>query len=43
MRITKDITELIGRTPLMQLNNIPLAEGSVAQIVGKLESMNPDW
>jgi cysteine synthase A len=41
MRIARDITELVGRTPLVQLNRIPQAEGCVAQIVVKLESMNP--
>lgn len=41
MRIAHDITELIGRTPLVQLNRIPQSEGCVAQIVVKLESMNP--
>lgn len=41
MRIAQDITALVGRTPLVQLNRIPQAEGCVAQIVVKLESMNP--
>jgi cysteine synthase len=41
MRIASNITELVGRTPLVQLNRIPQAEGCVAQIVVKLESMNP--
>ncbi|HYW19122.1 MAG TPA: cysteine synthase A [Nodularia sp. (in: cyanobacteria)] len=41
MKIAKNITELVGRTPLVQLNTIPQAEGAVAQIVVKLESMNP--
>ena len=41
MRIARDITELVGRTPLVQLNHIPQVEGCVAQIVVKLEGMNP--
>jgi cysteine synthase len=41
MRIAKDITELVGRTPLVQLNKIPQSEGALARIVVKLESMNP--
>lgn len=41
MRIVKNITELVGRTPLVELNRIPQQEGCVARIVVKLESMNP--
>ncbi|BAU41130.1 cysteine synthase A [Leptolyngbya sp. O-77] len=41
MRIAQNITQLIGGTPLVQLNRIPQAEGCVAQIVVKLEGMNP--
>lgn len=41
MRVAQNITELIGHTPLVQLNRIPQAEGCVANIVVKLESMNP--
>lgn len=41
MRIAHNITELVGRTPLVQLNRIPQTEGCLAKIVVKLEGMNP--
>ncbi|BAT54253.1 cysteine synthase [Nostoc sp. NIES-3756] len=41
MRVARNVTELVGRTPLVQLNRIPQAEGCVAQILVKMESMNP--
>ncbi|OKH43319.1 cysteine synthase A [Calothrix sp. HK-06] len=41
MRIARDITETIGRTPLVQLNRIPQSEGVKAKILVKLEGMNP--
>lgn len=41
MTIANNVIELIGRTPLVRLNRIPKAEGCVAEIVVKLESMNP--
>ncbi|MBJ7297720.1 MAG: pyridoxal-phosphate dependent enzyme, partial [Dolichospermum sp.] len=41
MRIVENITELVGRTPLVKLNRIPQELGCVATILVKLESMNP--
>ena len=41
MKVAKDITQLIGQTPLVQLNRIPQSEGCGAQILLKLEGMNP--
>lgn len=40
MKIAQNITQLIGGTPLVALNNIPKKDGSLAKIVLKLESIN---
>jgi len=41
MKVAKNITELVGQTPLVKLNRIPQSEGCIAEILVKLEGMNP--
>ncbi len=41
MKIAENITELIGKTPLLELKALEKENGSLAKIVAKLELFNP--
>ena len=41
MKIYHDVTELVGHTPIVELNKIALKEGAKAHIYAKLENYNP--
>lgn len=41
MKIAKNLPELIGNTPLLQLNNYGKKEGALAEVIAKLECFNP--
>ena len=41
MNIRKNVTELVGNTPLLQVSNIMNSENSKATILAKLECFNP--
>ena len=41
MKIYQSITELVGRTPLLKLNNLMKAHDLQAEVLVKLECMNP--
>lgn len=41
MSVYKNITELIGKTPVMELKNLISAQGLSARIIAKLEYFNP--
>ena len=40
-KVYKSLTELIGKTPLMELSNFEKKQGLKASILGKLEYFNP--
>ena len=41
MAIYKSLTELVGKTPILELTHIEEAEGLKAKLLAKLEYFNP--
>ncbi len=41
MKISQTFSDLVGRTPLIQLNNYMLSHGLKGRLIGKVEGMNP--
>lgn len=41
MKIARNLTDLIGSTPLLRLSNFEKSENLDAEIIGKLEYYNP--
>ena len=40
-KIAKQLTDLVGNTPLLELSNYNKAKGLKARLIVKLESFNP--
>ena len=40
-KIAKQLTDLVGNTPLMELSNYNKSKGLKARLIVKLESFNP--
>lgn len=40
-KVAKNLTELVGNTPLVQLSNFAVNKGLTANVIAKLESFNP--
>ena len=40
-RIARQLTDLVGNTPLLEFSNFNASKGLKAQVIGKLEYFNP--
>src|SRR6185503_6001968 len=43
MKFYNDVLELIGNTPLVRINQLTKQHGIKAQVLGKMESLNPGY